>query len=141
MSVFVDRIMAAIHTAGQMRGDGASQAEVTGAIEEAVRAVWPYTREWHYLCDACRDTGLVLHTCRTGARCSGISSRTDASGERPGKYRRLCALHPTSTYTHEYGVPCACGKGDRFRPKARSHSDELGEVGKTTSRPLTRWGR
>jgi len=86
---------------------GATREEREYALEETLRDVWPYEREWHYLCSACRDTGLVDQVCEPGSRCNGRST----TGQT-----RFCAEHPA--YTHTYGTPCACALGARFRPRA-----------------------
>lgn len=107
-------------------------------LEQVLRHVWPQTREWHYLCEQCRDSGLVMHVCRKGARCDGISTRIDSPGARPGKYRRLCAQDPQSDYEHDYGTPCACDRGRRFREGPKPGPEDFTAAGK--SKP-TRIGR
>lgn len=107
-------------------------------LEGVLRAVWPQTREWHYGCTACHDSGLVMHVCKAGARCDGISTRIDSPGARPGKYRRLCAQDPQSTYEHEYGTPCFCDRGRRFREVPKLGAEDFTAAGK--SKP-TRVGR
>jgi hypothetical protein len=129
----------AMHILDAQKANGVPFAERIQGLDETLRHVWPFTRTWHYLCEACRDTGLVMHVCRLGARCDGISSRIDGPKGTPGKYKRLCAQHPTSDYTHEYGIPCDCEKGRRFRePATRRGPDDFKDAGK--SKP-TRIGR
>ena len=125
----------------QMRDDGATPADLAAGFERVVRDVWPTVREWHYLCEQCSDTGLVLYVCAPGRRCNGISTRIDGPHEQPGKYRRLCALHPEADYTHEYGEPCDCKFGSRFRSTPKSDRDVLQDAAmKPKPRPPSRFG-
>lgn len=122
----------------RMRAAGQSRDEIHAYIEGVLRQVWPYQRAWIYGCDSCDDTGLILKTCTPAHRCHGISTRSDSPKDPPGRYRRLCAIEPT--YTHTYGEPCHCARGDRFRPRARTVDSDL-ETAAATSRPMTRMGR
>lgn len=122
-----------------MKADGASQAERVAVLEKTLRVTLPQVRVWKYLCDRCDDTGLEVLTCRVGARCPGMSTRMDQPGQRPGKYRRQCAVHPLSEYTHEYGRSCTCAAGARFQPKVAE--DFTQEAGTTARRKPTRFGR
>jgi len=109
-------------------------------LDQVLRSAWPQGREWHYLCEQCNDTGLVVSVCRKGARCNGISTRTDSPGQQPGKYRRLCALNPNSDYEHDYSAPCWCAAGGRWRQKPPS-TDDGTNVGKSKPKPWSRAGR
>lgn len=132
-------VMAAIATADQMRADGASQVECLDVVEQVLRYGFPHGRPWKYLCQSCQDTGLDMRVCQRGDRCNGVSTRTDGPKERPGKYRRLCAVDTAGDYTHEYGVPCFCSLGQKFRDHPPS-AEDFTSAGKT-SKPMTRWGR
>lgn len=122
-----------------MKTDGISLAERLSILTKTLRAAWPFVREWHYLCERCDDSGLVLAICRRGYRCNGISMRTDGPGQLPGKYRRLCAMHPDSDYEHEYGTACWCAKGHRFSAKQKAESEDF--TAATKVRQPTRIGR
>jgi hypothetical protein len=122
------------------RAEGASPAELNATLERTLRAAWPQVREWKYLCSQCQDTGLITKLCRRGDRCNGVSSRTDTWHERPGKYRRLCVTAPLSNYQHEYGTPCTCAAGERFKLKPKSADDFSQEAGTSRKKP-TRFGR
>jgi len=91
----------------QMRADGASQVECDALLEEALRAHWPFTREWKYLCELCQDTGLQLE--RRPARVYG-----DA--------------------LVDVGTPCTCRLGERFKPRRKADDDFIaaGRVSKPT---------
>lgn len=93
----------------QMKADGATlQARVTG-LEAMLRDVWPFTREWKYLCSGCEDGGLVF------ARCPG-----DATCGRPKEH-----------LPHSYGTPCWCSLGSRFKSKPRG-ADDFTAAGRTS---------
>lgn len=125
----------------QMVADKMPAADIAASFEQVVRDVWPKGREWHYLCEQCSDTGLIIYTCRPGARCNGISTRTDGPHEKPGKYRRLCAQHPDSDYTHEYGEPCDCKNGSRFRKAPPTDRDVLNDAAmKPKPKPFSKFG-
>jgi hypothetical protein len=124
-----------------MKAAGATlEARVRG-LAAMLRGVWPFTREWHYVCDACDDTGWVLHHCRRGARCPGISTRIDGPGLAPGKYRRLCAQHPDSDYEHDYVSMCFCARGQALRVQPKAEAD-FAEAGKSPKKSgFTQAGR
>jgi hypothetical protein len=118
---------------------GVSEADRVAHLQVILRAAWPFTRTWQYLCQRCDDTGLVMAVCRKGARCNGISTRIDHHTQQPGKYKRLCAQFPDSDYEHEYGTPCFCEKGARFRPPSLPARSDYTQSGK--SKPMTKVGR
>jgi hypothetical protein len=138
-------IMDAVAYVDGLKAKGATKAETDQALENVIRAAWPKPKDrvtpWRYGCETCGDTGLVLHQCHPGHRCDGSSTRTEASGDRPGKYTRFCV--GSSTYEHDYGVPCLCAKGHQFRRRGQQTDDEAAFVAATKSKPkpLTRWGR
>lgn len=99
-----------------LKAEGASLAERVRTMTVTIRAVWPFTREWHYLCAACEDHGLSI------ASCPGDTSCGRAFRHGP----------------HEYGTPCFCPKGDRFRVKSRPEKDFISA---TKVRQPTRIGR
>jgi hypothetical protein len=101
-----------------MLDDGASMDDADAALERSIRLAWPFTREWKYLCDKCRDCGLEMLFCPGDATCG----RT--KGHLP----------------HDFGVPCWCPKGKVFRPKERSEVDELASIGKQP-KTFTRFGK
>jgi len=108
------------------RAAGVPFEERIKGLEGLLRGVWPQTRPWHYACEACADTGLVLSVCRAGARCPGMSTRDGKA------YRRLCASDPESAYTHDFGRPCSCATGARFREKAKPTPEDFTAAGKMT---------
>jgi len=130
---------AALKIVDQQKAAGVPFEERMRGLEGVLRAVWPQTRAWHYDCDACQDTGLVMHVCRRGARCNGISTRIDGPHSPPGKYRRLCFTNAESDYEHDYGEPCFCKNGARFREKPPAKPDDFSDAGKAKS--MTRIGR
>jgi hypothetical protein len=133
-------IVETIRLRNQMRAHGATADEQAAYLEDIVRRSWPFTREWKYLCERCSDTGLVLQRCRPGARCSGVSTRTDDWRDKPGKYHRLCVRMEDTSYEHEYVEPCWCQAGAPFRAHPRKPDEDLDKIAKT-DKPMTRWGR
>jgi hypothetical protein len=122
------------------KAQGVSLPDRVSHLATILRASWPFQREWHYVCEQCGETGLVMAVCRKGARCNGISTRTDFAGQTPGKYKRLCWQHPDSDYEHDYGMPCWCEKGERFRVVAKA-AESYATAGKSKSKPMSRIGR
>lgn len=100
----------------EMKAEGATlQARVDG-LEAMLRDVWPFTREWKYLCANCEDGGLVFQQCPGDASC--------------GRHKAHLA--------HSYGTPCWCSLGNRFKSKPRG-ADDFTAAGRTTK--PTRPGR
>lgn len=114
----------------KMKAAGTPDAELDAGVEGVLRQAWLRDRQepWKFLCELCNDTGLQMFVCRTGQRCPGRSSRDG------GNYRLLCATNPTSEYTHDYGLPCVCERGARFRSTPKQPAD-YSEVGKPTKKP------
>lgn len=86
-------------------------------LERTLRAAWPQTREWKYLCQNCNDTGLVISFCEGDATCGR---------DRPH-------------YAHDYGTPCWCSLGAKFKPKPKPGPEDFTAAAKV-SKP-TRLGR
>lgn len=135
-----ETVKEALRLRDQMRADGASDTELAKGLEQSVRAAWPQGREWQYKCDDCRDTGLIEMVCKAGQRCEGTSSRVDHWKDEPGKYRRLCALNPTSDYEHTYTMPCFCAAGSRFKRQAPTPETDDDRAAKV-QKPFTKWGK
>lgn len=106
----------AMTTWDQMKADGATLDALTRGMEAMLRDVWPFTREWKYLCANCEDGGLVFGQCPGDATC--------------GRHKEHMA--------HSYGTPCWCSLGSRFKGRQRS-ADDFTAAGRT-SKP-TRPGR
>lgn len=115
--------------------EGVSEAERAAGLEKTLRCAWPQTREWHYLCEGCQDTGWVFRVCATAGDC-GRPFRLP--GQRSDDYtgRGRC------TPGHRYVVPCGCPKGDPNR-RALQHTapapDDFAQAGKR--KPMSRIGR
>ena len=84
----------ALRLAKLMKADGVPSDEIQATLTNTLRAAWPVTREWKYLCASCDDTGLVMSDCSGDATCG----RT--------------FIHQR----HTFGTPCWCKAGSRFRP-------------------------
>ena len=101
------------------KADGVPLDERVSGLAKTLRASWPFTREWKYLCVQCSDLGLVLTAC-PGDRTCGRSNRH---------------------LPHDFGRPCVCDKGRVFRDKpARPTDDDALESAARVRKP-TRLGR
>lgn len=109
----------AVHLWDSEKADGVPLKERVAHLEKTLRAAWPQTREKHFLCVNCSDYGLEIHTC---------------DGERATCRRKDGHL------AHEYGKPCWCSVGARFKPKAKPSPEDFSAAGKTVTKP-TRFGR
>ncbi len=98
-------ILDALKTRAELKQAGAA-ADGDQVLDDAVRKHWPVTREWHYLCDRCDDTGWQRHECTLAHRCG----------------RRFCEGTPV-THRHEYVSPCTCAKGQQMQPKPKATHD------------------
>jgi hypothetical protein len=88
--------------------DGISRADRIHGLTQTLRAAWPQTRAWRFYCDQCDDRGLVM------AECPGRASCGRQNEHLP----------------HDYGRPCSCQAGNRFkRPEASP--DDYAQAGKT----------
>jgi hypothetical protein len=94
-----------------------SMAERLKGLEAVLRDVWPFTREWKYLCSPCEDNGAVWKDCPGDQRC--------------GRQKTHLA--------HTYVEPCHCDRGRAFREKPRPGPEDF--TAATRSKPMTRMGR
>lgn len=108
---------AALELWDRQKRDGLSLADRLRGLEKTLRLVWPKGREadWKSLCTNCRDYGLVMHDCPGDATCSRTKPHLP----------------------HEYGEPCWCQLGARFKVQTKRAQD-FTEAGQ--SRP-TKVGR
>lgn len=115
----------------KMKADGVSRDDRLNALESTLRAAWPQTRVWHYLCEPCGDTGWRHKVCTAAARCGRPFKLPKASGD-DWTGRGRCGE------THDYVEPCLCEKGRAFRMnllKERRTEDAMSmaaRVGKPT---------
>jgi hypothetical protein len=116
-SVLVQTYMAAMRHWDAQKSDGVSLCERLIGLEKTLRACWPFTREWKYLCVECSDFGLVMATCPGDATCGRSKQHLP----------------------HDYGTPCWCSQGIRYRAKPKPSADDFTAAGK--SKPMTRLGR
>lgn len=92
------------------KAEGMTLADRILNLAKTLRASWPQTREWKYLCE-CSDTGLKMSDCRGDATCG-----------------RKQAHMP-----HEFGAPCWCELGKRFRDKPKPSAEDFTAAGKSRS--------
>lgn len=102
--VLAQTYVAAMHIWDAQKEQGVTIAERQAGLEKSLRAAWPQTREWHYLCVQCDDTGFEFRVCREGARC-GRQFKLPGSHADDHTGRGNCGD------THNYMVPCRCSKG------------------------------
>jgi hypothetical protein len=89
-------------------------------LEAVLRQFWPFRAVHHFNCERCADYGLELH------QCDGEQHRCGLGKGKPH-------------LPHEYGTPCWCVAGARF--KARERTDQtMVEAAATVKKP-TRFGR
>jgi hypothetical protein len=104
----------------EQKANGVPFTDRVRALEGLLREVWPFTREWKFLCKTCDDTGLVIAVCAGDATCG----RTKPHGP------------------HDFGTPCWCSLGARFRPPQPPSPDDVEGAGKVKkSRTFARVGR
>ncbi len=90
------------------KAQGVSEADRQKGLEQSLRAAWPQTREWHYLCQKCDDSGFVFGTCVSGSSCGRpFSLPQQHSDDWTG--RGKC------TEGHVFAQPCWCSKGAGIR--------------------------
>lgn len=101
----------------QMKAAGATLQERELMVENSLRASWPFTREWKFVCQTCRDYGLEMSTCPGDATCGRSKEHLP----------------------HDFGRPCWCSAGLKFRDKGKTPDDIVQQAART--RPMTRAGR
>ena len=92
------------------KAEGLSVADRVSNLSLTLQAAWPRGREnaWQYLCKHCNDYGLSMAACPGDATC--------------GK--------PKPHLAHEYGTPCWCPAGKRYRAKPAGDSQQRLEAGR-----------
>lgn len=110
-------IQEALRLVDVQRAAGMSESELATFLELTVRTAWPVGRPWIYICQHCHDCGLRMQTCPGDATC--------------GRSKRHAP--------HEFGEPCWCGVGNRFRLKPKT-DDDFTQATKQPKKPV-RFGR
>ena len=108
---------AAMEIWDRQKADGVSTADRLAGLEKTLRASWPQTREWKYLCGDCGDIGLIISQCDGGSAC--------------GRYK--------AHLPHSYGSPCWCKAGETYRAQPKPAPEDFKAAGR--SKPMTRMGR
>ena len=109
-------ILEALKQRDAQKQAGALPAELAANLEQTLRASWPVTRAWHYLCERCRDKGWEYFDC-PGDRTCGRAHDHGA---------------------HEYVRPCTCAAGVERSVTDRPASSRYA-AGKKAPRVPTRW--
>jgi hypothetical protein len=117
-SVLAQTFRAAMQIWDQQKAAGIPVLERLKGLEKTLRSAWPMTREWKYLCWNCMDYGLEIHDCPGDSTCG-----------------REKAHLP-----HDFGKPCWCSAGAKFRPKPVRELDHT-DAGAMPKRKPTRIGR
>src|SRR3990167_3501486 len=94
LGVLSQTFTAAMALWDQQKADGVGREDRLICLEKTLRAAWPQTREWKYLCRTCADYGLEMATC-------------DGRSGRCGRTR--------PHLPHEFGTACWCNAGQKFR--------------------------
>ena len=97
---------------------GVSREERIQHWEPVLRAAWPFKRAWKYACEDCGDYGLRMSECPGDATCGRAQPHL----------------------AHDFGTPCWCQAGRRYKPKARNEEDVVATAAKAR-KPMTRFGR
>lgn len=111
-------ILEALRIRAAQRDQGVPEDVIARDFEQTVRACWPYSREWKFLCGECRDYGMVTHQCDGSRQCGRDKPHAP----------------------HDYVIPCWCTKGDRFKAKSKTETD-FTEATKSKPKPFARFGR
>jgi hypothetical protein len=113
-------VAAIIDMRAELRANGADEHAVSVATERSIRLAWPSVREWKYLCHTCDDYGLEMGFC-------------------PGD--RTCG-RDKQHLPHEFGRPCWCSAGAKFRKREVNPDVDHLEAGKTPKpKRFTRFGQ
>lgn len=103
----------------QDKANGVTRLDRLIGLDRTLRMAWPVTREWKYMCQSCSDYGLAMSACPGDATCG-----------------REKAHNP-----HEFGTPCWCDAGARYRAKAKPTAEDFTAAGKSPAKPqrLGKW--
>lgn len=104
----------------RMKAAGVPFLERIKGLEGVLRQFWPFTREWTYRCSECCDYGLQLR------QCDGEQHRCGLGKGKPH-------------LPHDYGTPCWCAEGARYRKRERT--DQTAVEAAATVRKPSRFGR
>jgi hypothetical protein len=117
--------IAAMEIWDAQKAEGLSFEERAATLRASVEAAWPKGRmePWHTRCASCNDYGLEMLTCPGDETC-GATSHGHVFPHAP----------------HEYGRPCWCQRGARFREKPKAEGDDFKAAGKSKPRGFTRYG-
>lgn len=103
----------------QQKAGGVSFTDRLKGLDGLIRQVWPFTREWKYVCTSCDDLGAVWSDCSGDATC--------------GRRNRHLP--------HTFVSPCWCGLGVKFQDAPKASTDDFTAAGKSRSRTMSRMGR
>lgn len=95
------------------KAEGLPVADRHAALEASLRQAWPKprTEPWHYLCDACSDTGWRVLVCGDGLTC-GRPFRLPGQRSDDWTGRGKCVAG------HTFAQACYCEKGRERQKQA-----------------------
>ena len=108
---------AAMQIWDSQKADGVPKAERLAGLEKSLRAAWPQTRAWKFVCGTCDDVGLMFAECPGNDHCGR---------QKPH-------------LPHIYGAPCFCSMGVKYRDKPKPEPSDFKAAGR--SKPMARVGR
>ncbi len=100
------------------KAHGLSFSQRLTGLDQTLRIAWLQGRgaDWKYLCSRCSDYGFEMHDCPGDATCG----------------------RPKAHLPHDYGTPCWCDAGKRFRDKPKRSHEDYADAGKTQPSKLGR---
>ena len=122
-SQLADTVQEALRLWDAQKAEGLPKETRAKNLEQVLRVAWPKGREsgWKYLCTGCNDYGLVMSECPGDATCGRDKAHLP----------------------HEFGTPCWCSLGKRFKKPERGPDDDFTTAGtaKPRHRSFSRMGR
>ena len=139
MYIIPHTYLEALRLMAAQAAQGVPREERLAGLEHTLRAAWPQTRKWTYLCERCTDTGWALCLCTPETPCGRpfrLPRGSNRSGSLDSTGQGFCAVG------HAYVVPCWCARGQACRRglEGRAPEEDVTEAGRTPKR-LTRVGR
>lgn len=125
-------ILNALAERAQLKAQGFAGPDLDCAFEKVIRECWPFSREWHYNCTACNDTGWEHGECDGGSACGPSTWRPASSLPCPNRPRKEHA-------PHSFVRVCFCAKGQDLKKKMTDGDQDFSSA--TKSKPRKTFGR
>lgn len=119
----------------QQKAAGVPLAERLDGLEKTLRAAWPFTRVWHYVCEECSDTGWQPGICVQGSCGRPFKLPKQRADDWTGRGRCVDG--------HSFVRPCWCAKGRAFHRQLMHEQapEDAVAVAAKTRKTMTRLGR